>query len=90
MTIQGMEFFACKFEIEVDGRIHAQTVEAPRFILERQSIGYVSQATRTNPLARVKMSGVVPIYDNFDGKWIERDDSVAFTNLAYERETNNV
>ena len=27
----------------------------------------------------------VPIYDNFDGKWIERENSILFMNLAYER-----
>ena len=78
-----MEVFECTFDIEVEDRIQHQTVQAPRVALERQFLGLAQQAAKSNKPMRVKMSRQIPIYDNFDKKWIVRENSVAFANNAY-------
>lgn len=44
-------------------------------------------ANNPNPIA-VKLMRTVPIYDNFDNRWIEREHSVKFMNRAYEHNMN--
>lgn len=78
-----MEVFECTFDIEVEDRIQRQTVQAPRVALEQQFLGLAQQAAKSNKPMRVKMSRQIPIYDNFDKKWIVRENSVAFANNAY-------
>lgn len=78
-----MEVFECTFDIEVEDRIQRQTVQAPRVALEQQFLGLAQQAAKSNKPMRVKMSRQIPIYDNFDKKWIVRENSVAFENNAY-------
>ena len=78
-----MEVFECTFDIEVEDRIQHQTVQAPRVALERQFLGLAQQAAKSNKPMRVKMSRQISIYDNFDKKWIVRENSVAFANNAY-------
>ena len=78
-----MEVFECTFDIEVEDRIQHQTVQAPRVALEKQFLGLAKQAAKSNKPMRVKMSRQIPIYDNFDKKWIVRENSVAFANNAY-------
>ena len=78
-----MEVFECTFDIEVEDRIQHQTVQAPRVALEQQFLGLVQQAAKSNKPTKVKMSRQVPIYDNFDKKWIMRENSMAFANNAY-------
>lgn len=78
-----MEVFECTFDIEVEDRIQHQTVQAPRAALEQQFLGLAQQAAQSNKPVKVKMSRKVPIYDNFDKKWIEQENFVAFANNAY-------
>ena len=78
-----MEVFECTFDIEVEDRIQHQTVQAPRVVLEQQFLGLAQQAAKSNKPMRVKMSRQISIYDNFDKKWIVRENSVAFANNAY-------
>lgn len=78
-----MEVFECTFDIEVEDRIQHQTVQAPRAVLEQQFLGLAQQAAKSKKPMRVKMSRQIPIYDNFDKKWIVRENSVAFANNAY-------
>lgn len=78
-----MEVFECTFDIEVEDRIQHQVVQAPRAALEQQFLSLVQQAIQSSKSVKVKMSRKVPIYDNFNKKWIERENSVTFANNAY-------
>lgn len=78
-----MEVFECTFDIEVEDRIQHKIVQAPRAALEQHFLGLAQQAAKSNKPMRVKMSRQIPIYDNFDKKWIVRENSVAFANNAY-------
>lgn len=78
-----MEVFECTFDIEVEDRIQHQVVQAPRAVLEQQFLSLVQQAIQSSKSVKVKMSRKVPIYDNFNKKWIERENSVTFANNAY-------
>lgn len=78
-----MEVFECTFDIEVEDRNQRQTVQAPRAALVQQFLSLAQQAAQSDKPIKVKMSRKVHIYDNFDKKWIERENSVAFANNAY-------
>lgn len=78
-----MEVFECTFDIEVENRIQHQIVQAPRAALEQQFLSLVQQAAQSSKQVKVKMSRKVPIYDSFDKKWIERENSVTIANNAY-------
>lgn len=78
-----MEIFECTFDMEVENDIQHQVVQAPRAALEQQFLSLVQQAAQSSKPVKVKMSREVPIYDNFDKKRIERENSVAFANNTY-------
>lgn len=58
-------------------------MQAPRAVLEQQFVSLIQQATQSNKPIRLKMSRKVPVYDDFNDKWIERGNSVVFANNAY-------
>ncbi len=63
-------------------------MQAPRVLIEQKFLSLVQQAANNpNPIS-VKLMRKVPIYDNFDDKWIERENSVLFMNHAYKKNMN--
>ena len=78
--------FVCTFEIENGQQIQKQTIQAPRIMLEQQFLSYVQQAANTSHPVRIKMSRKAPVYDNFNDKWIDRENSIEFMNKAYENQ----
>lgn len=84
MIFEEMEMFVCSLEIENGQRKTIQTINAPRFVLQQQFISLVQEASKSAIPIRIKMSRKVPIYDNFDNQWIEREASVTFENKSYE------
>lgn len=77
------EMYTCIFEINIDGRVQRQEMEAPRFMLEQQFINYVAQSAKSSDAVKVKMALEFPIYDQLNNKWINQENSVTFKNLAY-------
>lgn len=78
-----MEVFECTFDIEVENRIQHSVMQAPRAALEQQFLSLAQQATQSNKPVKIKMSRRIPIYDNFENRWIERENSLAIANNAY-------
>lgn len=78
-----MEVFECTFDMEVENKPQCQTVQAPRAVIEQQLLNLVQQVAMSDKQVKVKISIKVPVYDNFDKKWIERENSVIFANNFY-------
>lgn len=79
-----MEVFAVTLEVEMNGKIQRQTMQAPRFVLEQQFVSLVQQAYESRVPVRVKMSMNVPIWIQFENRWVEREHSVEFANQAWQ------
>ena len=79
-----MDVFTVVFEIEANNRIQKQTMQAPRFMLEQQFVSLVDQAYRNRTPVRVKMGMDVPIWIQFENRWVNREHSVEFTNQAWQ------
>ena len=79
-----MEVFVVTFEIEMNNNIQKQVMQAPRFVLEQQFVSLVKQAYESRVPVRVKMSMVVPIWIQFENRWVEREHSVEFVNKAWQ------
>jgi len=75
--------YLCTFEITVKNKVQCFTVESIRSALEAQFINLVNQAAIKTVPVKVKMSRKVPVYDAFNKKWIERENSIVFTNKAW-------
>lgn len=80
-----MEVFVCLFEVKVEDQVQKRTLEAPRIMLEQEFMSLVNEAANSNLPISIKMSRKVPIFDQFDQRWIERENSIVFTNEAYNR-----
>lgn len=78
-----IEIFECTFDIEIDGTTKKNRIQAPRIAIEQQFLSLVQQAANSSQAIKIKMSRIVPVYDNFDKKWINRENSVTFANNAY-------
>ena len=58
-------------------------MQAPRAALEQQFLNLVQQATQSNKPVKIKISRRIPIYDDFEKKWIERESSLVIANNIY-------
>ena len=58
-------------------------MQAPRAALEQQFLNLVQQAAQSNKPVKIKISRRIPIYDNFEKKWIERESSLVIANNIY-------
>ena len=69
-------------------------MQAPRMLIEQQFLQLIQQAANLQTPIKVKMSRIEQIYDNFDQKMVDRENSVSFMNNAYlatrKEETNEV
>lgn len=80
-----IKLFTCTFEIEVNGEIKQYTIEAPRLMLEQEFMSLIQGAANRNDPIKVKISRREPIYIELEDKWIDGDNSITFTNNAYNQ-----
>lgn len=78
-----LNVYSCKFEITINNQVQQQMIEAPRIMIERQFVSYVEQAVQSGYPIKVRLSRDVPIYDDFEGKWITVENEIVFKNNAY-------
>lgn len=80
------ETFDCVIEVNVNGEVQRSGMSAPRIIIEQQFMSLVQQAAQANAPVIVTLSRNVPVYNEFDGNWIERESSITFSNSYYNYE----
>jgi hypothetical protein len=80
----GLDTFLVDFTIEMGTNIQKQTIEAPRFMIEQQFLGYVQQIANDSRPIRVSMSRDDRIWDNFENKWRDFEHKISFCNKAWE------
>lgn len=86
MTIQDQfEIFTCVLEITTTQSTTRQVMDAPRIMIERQFISLIYEAAQSENPVKVMLSRVIPIYSQFDQKWLDRECSIAFGNQAFVR-----
>lgn len=78
-----MDVYVCSFEINVNGVVQKQTMQAPRMMLEQQFMSLMEQAYQDARPIMVKMSRPNDIWDPFDKKMIRRENSIIVKNSAY-------
>lgn len=84
------EVFDCLLEIEVGGKVQTQRMKAPRIMIEQQFESLVQQAANNNTFPiKIKISREVSIWSKLKGKWIEQENSIVFTNIAYGNSKNH-
>jgi hypothetical protein len=83
VTFEKSEAYAVTFEITVNKKVSYQYIEAPRIVIEEEFKRLVNQAARSREPIKVKMSRNVFIYDPFENQMIERENSIVFTNKAW-------
>ena len=77
------ETFVCTFRVTMGNKVQSFTMEAVRTALEEQFKLFVGDAAVSKIPVKVEMLRTVPIYDEFDKCWIERENSIVFTNRAW-------
>ena len=70
------------FEITEGDNVRKQQMQAPRIIIEQQFLQLMQQAANVQIPVKIKLSRM-QIYDNFDQKFIEQENSITFMNNAY-------
>ena len=79
-----MNIYTCTFEIEIGGRWLRQTIQAPQIMIQHRFVEFVQQFHGSTEPARIKLSRIVPIYSQFDKRWINRENSIEYCNAAYD------
>lgn len=80
---QPFELFDVDFEITEGDNVRNQHLQAPRMLIEQQFLQLMQQAANLQIPVKIKMSRTEQIYDVFDRKFVDRENSVAFMNNAY-------
>lgn len=78
-----MELFICTFEVIINNDKRQDTVRAPRIMLEHRFKSMMYEAANSSMPIKIKISRMVPVYNQFDDEWIEREHSIVFANNAY-------
>ena len=71
------------FEITEGDSVRKQQMQAPQIIIEQQFLQLMQQAANVQIPVKIKLSRTEQIYDNFDQKFIEQENSITFMNNAY-------
>lgn len=71
------------FEITEGDNVREQQMQAPRIIIEQQFLQLMQQAANVQIPVKIKLSRTEQIYDNFDQKFIEQENSITFMNNVY-------
>lgn len=82
-TFEKPETFTCTFRVTMPNKVQSFTLDGVRMVLEEQFKLLVNDAARSNVPVKIEMLRKVPIYDAFDNCWIERENSLVFTNKAW-------
>jgi hypothetical protein len=77
------ETFDCLLEVEMNGNIQRQKIEAPRMVIEQQFESLVKRAVNNSAPIRIRLSRNIPIYSQLENKWIQRENEIVFTNIAW-------
>ena len=77
------EIYDCILEIAMNNQVQKQRMQAPRIMLVQNFESLVEQASNSSTPVMVKMSRNVPIWSQFENRWIERENSIIFTNNAW-------
>ena len=78
-----LEVFYCIFEVTTTYVTQRQEMEAPRNMLEQRFIALVEQVTASNEPIKVAIRRPVPIWSQFDQRWLDCEASIVFKNNAY-------
>lgn len=76
------EIKVCTFEIDNNGSIQQQMIQAPKMIIVQQFLSLIQQSINANEPVRVKISTMVPIYSDKSG-YRDMESSIEFKNNAY-------
>ena len=71
------------FEITEGDSVRKQQMQAPQIIIEQQFLQLMQQAANVQIPVKIKLSRTEQIYDNFDQKFIEQENSITFMNNVY-------
>ena len=86
MSIQDQfEVFTCVLEVITAQGTSRQTIDAPRIMIEQRFVSLIYEAAQSRNPVKVKLSRTIPIYSQFDKKWLDRECSIAFGNQAFVR-----
>ena len=77
------EVFDCTLEIFQGSRVEKQRMKAPRFVIEQQFASLVEQATNTVAPIKLRLSRIVPVWSQFEQRWIDREIDIVFMNNAW-------
>ena len=71
------------FEITEGDNVRKQQMQAPRIIIEQQFLQLMQQAANVQIPVKIKLSRTEQIYNNFDQKFIDQENSITFMNNTY-------
>lgn len=70
-------------EITEGNNIRKQQMQAPRIIIEQQFLQLMQQAANVQIPVKIKLKRIEQVYDNFDQKFVDRENSITFMNNTY-------
>lgn len=80
---QEFQVYEATLEVNDNGRIQLQRIQAPRVMIEHQFLGLMEQASKVNRPIRIKMSRTEPYFDQYEQRNIPQESNLIFANNSY-------
>lgn len=77
------DLYAVIFEITEGDNVRKQQMQAPRIIIEQQFLQLMQQAANVQIPVKIKLSRTEQVFDSFDQKFVDRENSITFMNNTY-------
>lgn len=81
-----LEVFDCIINVETNGNVKRNRIQAPRVMIEQQFLGVCQEIAQMNTPATAKLSRIAKCYSEWSNDVFEREVYILFKNNAYRDE----
>ena len=78
-----LEVFDCMIDVETNGNMKRNRIQAPRIMIEQQFLGICQEIAQMNTPAMTKLSRIAKCYSEWNNDIVEREVYILFKNNAY-------
>lgn len=83
-----LEIKECSFDIESNGHIDNQVMQAPKMVIIQQFLSLIQQAISTDSPIRITMATMVPVWSDKIAGYRDMKSTLEFKNNAYLHKEN--
>lgn len=85
MFVNDLQPVQCVFEFSHGDTIERQVLTAPKIVIIQEITRFGKVMSNNSLPMKLKVSTPFRLYDTYENRWIDRENTIEFQNMAYER-----